>query len=60
MVWFGYEIVWSIAGVPRLVGPIVAFAVAALITVDPAGLFWPRSPKRHVTTSPVERALPAR
>ena len=42
-VWFGYEIVWSIAGVPRGIGPVAAFAVAAFVTVDPLAVFWPRT-----------------
>jgi hypothetical protein len=40
--WFGYEIVWSLTGTPRLVGPILAFAVAAVVATDPLHLFWPR------------------
>jgi hypothetical protein len=42
-VWVGYEIVWSLTDVPRIAGPIVAFTVAALVTLDPLALFWPRS-----------------
>jgi len=42
-VWFGYEIVWSLTGIPRLAGPIIAFAIAAIVTVDPKAVFWPRS-----------------
>jgi len=40
--WVGYEIVWSLTDVPRIAGPIVAFTVAALVTLDPLALFWPR------------------
>jgi hypothetical protein len=43
MVWVGYEIVWSITGVPRLIGPILAASVAMVVVVDPIRLFWPRS-----------------
>jgi hypothetical protein len=39
-VWFGYEVVWSVTGVPRLVGPVIAFAVAAFVTLDPIRAFW--------------------
>ena len=42
--WFGYEIAWSVAELPRIAGPILAFVVAALVTIDPVGLFWPRRP----------------
>jgi hypothetical protein len=41
--WFGYEVIWSLTGVPRIAGPVIAFAVAAFITVDPLGLFWPQT-----------------
>jgi hypothetical protein len=48
-VWVGYEILWSLTDVPRIAGPIVAFAVAALVTVDPMAFFWPRSTMPSVT-----------
>jgi hypothetical protein len=41
--WFGYEIVWSLTDLPRLAGPVIAFAVAALVTLDPTALFWTRA-----------------
>jgi hypothetical protein len=43
MIWVGYEILWSVAGVPRPLGPVIAAAVAMLVTVDPVHMFWPRS-----------------
>jgi hypothetical protein len=39
--WFGYEVLWSVTGAPRLIGPVVAFVVSALVTIDPMALFWP-------------------
>jgi hypothetical protein len=51
--WFGYEIAWSLTDAPRLAGPVIAFAVAALVTLDPMALFWPRSS----TNSPMARGL---
>jgi hypothetical protein len=42
MVWVGYEIAWSVVGIPRSLGPILAASVAMFITVDPLRLFWPR------------------
>jgi hypothetical protein len=27
--WVGYEIVWSVTGAPRLIGPALAFGIAA-------------------------------
>jgi hypothetical protein len=44
-VWVGYEIVWSLTDVPRVAGPVIAFTVAALLTLDPLGLFWVRPAK---------------
>ena len=43
MVWVAYEIVWSLTDVPRIAGPVIAFTVAALVTLDPLALFWPRA-----------------
>jgi hypothetical protein len=51
--WIGYEIVWSLTGVPRLAGPVIAFTVAALVTLDPMALFWTRS----ASDSPVRHGL---
>jgi hypothetical protein len=54
-IWFGYEILWSVLGVPRMVGPMLAFVVASLVVADPAGLFWPapaRSAARARTAVP--------
>ena len=42
-IWVGYEILWSVAGVPRPIGPIVAAAVAGFVSLDPLGVFWPGS-----------------
>ena len=41
--WVGYEIVSSVTELPRLLGPVVAFGVAALVTLDPFGTFWSRT-----------------
>jgi hypothetical protein len=38
--WFGFEIVWSLTDVPRVIGPLLAAAVATLISLDPTGRFW--------------------
>ena len=47
LLWFavilvGYEALWSLTGVPRSVGPIIATAVAAAVTIDSPGLFRAR------------------
>jgi len=41
--WVGYEVLWSLTGVPRALGPVVAAAMSAFVTVDPGRHFWPRS-----------------
>jgi hypothetical protein len=33
-VWFTYELVWSLADVPRTIGPILGAAIALVIAVD--------------------------
>ena len=49
--WVAYEILWSLTGVPRLIGPIIAAAVATFVALDPFTLFWPvERPAR--TTAP--------
>jgi hypothetical protein len=57
MVWVGYEIVSSVAGLPRAIGPILAASAAMLVVVDPLHLFWPR----HEGSSdvPLSRAAPS-
>jgi len=41
-VWLAYEIVRSLMGVPRALGPVFATAIASFVAVDPMTLFWPR------------------
>jgi hypothetical protein len=57
MVWIGYEIAWSVVGLPRLIGPILAAAVAMIVVVDPLHLFWPRS--EATADTPVGLGVPA-
>ena len=45
--WVGYEIVWSMTDVPRMLGPLLAGAVALIVTVDPLRIFWPVQTKRQ-------------
>jgi hypothetical protein len=54
-IWVGYEIVWSMTGIPRAFGPIIATAVSAFVAVDPAGLFWPKVEKAPRSATSVER-----
>ena len=53
--WFGYEIVWSLFDTPRMIGPIIAAAVAAFVAIDPAARFWSMPatpPTRELDLSP--------
>jgi len=52
--WVGYEIVWSVTGLPRMVGPVLAFAVAVVVTIDPLTLFWPRDVPAEAASSRLE------
>jgi hypothetical protein len=54
-IWFGFEILWSVAEVPRLVGPVLAATVATLVAFDPTGHFLRSRSSRHETA----RQLPA-
>ena len=53
VIWFGYEIAWTVTGVPRIVGPVLAASVAVFVTIDPFHWFWSRpesSPSRQRRT----------
>jgi len=56
-VWFTYEVVWSLTGLPRTIGPILATAAAAMVALDPTGWFWSRA-ARH-SARPVVSIAPA-
>lgn len=43
-IWATFELLWSVVGVPRLIGPILGLVAASLVVVDPTGRFWGRSP----------------
>ena len=44
--WFMYELLWSLTGVPRMVGPVVGLVVAATVWIDPMHWFWPAHSSR--------------
>lgn len=52
--WLGYEIVWSVTGIARMGGPILAFSLAAFVTIDPLGVFWPRGGSTQSASVAVE------
>jgi hypothetical protein len=54
-VWFTYEVVWSLTGLPRAIGPILAAAFGAMVALDPTGWFWNRA-ARHRARSVVSIA----
>jgi len=39
-IWATYELLWSVVGAPRLIGPILGLVAASLVVVDPTGRFW--------------------
>ena len=41
-IWFGWDIVWSVTGVPREIGPVLAAIAAAFVAIDPTGKVWRR------------------
>jgi hypothetical protein len=55
-VWLGYEIAWSLIGVPRALGPVIATAIAAFVAVDPMTLFWPRTARIMKSNPSAERS----
>jgi hypothetical protein len=58
--WFAYEVIWSLTGVPRVLGPIMGAAAAIVVTLDPTGWFWSRTkPGRALPATPLARATTA-
>ncbi len=43
-IWVGYEILWSIAGIPRVVGPVLGWIAAWIVVIDPVARLSGRSP----------------
>jgi hypothetical protein len=58
-IWVAYEVLWSVTGVPRVIGPILAAAVSGVVTVDPLGLFWPRAAAPRRAVGPVRTTIPS-
>ena len=46
-----YELIWSLTGVPRVIGPVIASVVAVTVWIDPLHWFWPVA-QDHSSTRP--------
>ena len=59
-IWFAYEVIWSLTGVPRVLGPLMGAAAAIVVTIDPTGWFWSRTtPRGSLPGTPLARATTA-
>ena len=47
-----YELLWSVTGLPREVGPVIARAVGLTVWIDPMHWFWPVAPGRSTAAMP--------
>ena len=47
-----YELLWSLTGVPRMIGPVVAVVVGMTVWIDPMHWFWPVPPDRSTAALP--------
>lgn len=57
-VWYGFELLWVLMGVPRVLGPIVAASIAMIVWVDPMHWFWPaRAPRTTRSSAPAGGVL---
>jgi hypothetical protein len=36
-----YELLWSLTGVPRIVGPVIGLMIGVAVWIDPLHWFWP-------------------
>jgi hypothetical protein len=50
--WLMYELLWSLTGVPRLMGPVIGLVVALTVWIDPIHLFWPVRSNRLAASMP--------
>ena len=39
-IWVAYDLIWSLFGVPRSVGPVLGLVAAVIVVIDPTGLCW--------------------
>jgi hypothetical protein len=46
-----YELVWSLTGVPRVIGPVIGLMIGMTVWLDPLHWFWP-APDRSTAARP--------
>jgi len=56
--WCFYELAWSLTGVPRVLGPILAIGIGALIYTDPLHMLWGAKSARRIARIP-DATVPA-
>ena len=54
-----YELLWSLTGVPRMVGPVIGLVIAASVWVDPLHWFWPARSRGSMARIPPGTVLRA-
>jgi hypothetical protein len=47
-----YELLWSLTGVPRELGPVIALVIGVTVWIDPMHWFWLASPEASATAGP--------
>jgi hypothetical protein len=48
---FGWELAWSLAGIPRFPGPFLGLAVGLIVALDPMRVIWPAAPETAATAT---------
>ena len=50
--WYGWSILANMTGMPAMLGPVVALAVAVVIGLDPMHRIWTKQPATVSATMP--------
>jgi hypothetical protein len=51
-IYSGGELAWGLLGVPRVVGPVLAIAIASFVFIDPTHRIWGATPDRRIARIP--------
>jgi hypothetical protein len=51
-IYSGGELAWGLLGVPRVVGPVLAIAIASFVLLDPTHRIWGTTPGRRIARIP--------